>query len=171
MIALNLLEQHLAKASLLAMWMVMVIPWDMVVANYGQANKVYINDGDGTFVDSGQSLGSASSEDISLGDIDGDGDLDMVVANLGQANKVYTNDGDGTFVDSTQSLGGTASSRGITLDDIDGDGDLDMVVANDNFEANKVWLNNGTGTFEDSGQTLGSAWSQSITLGDIDGDR
>ena len=66
---------------------------DMVVANYG-ANKVYTNDGDGTFVDSGQPLGSLASQGVTLGDVDGDGDLDMVVANYG-ANKVYTNDGDG----------------------------------------------------------------------------
>ena len=67
--------------------------------------------------------------DITLGDIDGDGDLDMVVANYNQANKVYTNNGSGSFEDSTQTLG-SRNSMDITLGDIDGDGDLDMVVAN-----------------------------------------
>ena len=48
-----------------------------------------------------QSLGgTANSTGITLGDIDGDGDLDMVVANYFGANKVYTNDGSGSFEDS-----------------------------------------------------------------------
>ena len=118
--------------------------------------------------DTTQSLGSANSQAITLGDVDGDGDLDMVVANDG-ANKVYTNDGSGAFEDSTQSLG-SAWSQSITLGDIDGDGDLDMVVANFGG-ANKVYTNNGTGSFEDSDQSLGgTARSRGITLGDIDGD-
>ncbi|RKZ78144.1 MAG: hypothetical protein DRR19_26920 [Candidatus Parabeggiatoa sp. nov. 1] len=52
------------------------------------------------FIDSGQSLGSFSSTSVTLGDLDGDGDLDAWVANLSQANRVWLNDGSGTFTDS-----------------------------------------------------------------------
>ncbi len=76
---------------------------------------------------------------MSLGDVDGDGDLDAFVANLG-ANRVWLNQGSGTFTDSGQALG-NHSSRGVTLGDVDGDGDLDAFVAN--ADANRVWLNQG----------------------------
>jgi hypothetical protein len=60
----------------------------------------------GNFLDSGQSLGSSSSNDVTLGDVDGDGDLDAFVTNTsGEANRVWLNNGSGTFTDSSQSLG------------------------------------------------------------------
>jgi hypothetical protein len=67
---------------------------DAFVANiYSQANKVWVNDGDGTFSDFGQSLGSSDSFAVALGDVDGDGDLDAFVANIySQANKVWLHD-------------------------------------------------------------------------------
>jgi hypothetical protein len=123
----------------------------------------------GTFVDSGQSLGSNPSIDIKLGDVDGDGDLDAFVANVSyQANKVWLNDGNGTFTDSGQNLG-SSSSYGLVLGDMDGDGDIDAFVANFG-SANRVWLNDGNGFFTDSGQNLGSSNSYGIALGDIDCD-
>jgi hypothetical protein len=53
---------------------------DALVANYEQANRVWLNNGSGTFSDSGQSLGSSKSVGAALGDVDGDGDLDAFVA-------------------------------------------------------------------------------------------
>ena len=54
------------------------------------------------FVDSNQALGNSNSQDVSLGDLDGDGDLDAFVANWPQPNKIWLNDGNGTFTDSGQ---------------------------------------------------------------------
>ena len=142
---------------------------DAFVANYNQANRVWLNDGSGTFTDSSQSLGNSKSFGVTLGDVDGDGDLDAFVANRHQGNRVWLNDGSGTFTNSSQNLG-NSSSVGVTLGDVDGDGDLDAFVANLDQQANRVWLNDGSGTFTDSSQSLGSSKSRGITLGDVDGD-
>ena len=123
----------------------------------------------GTFMDSGQNLGSSDSFGVELGDVDGDGDIDAFVVNQGtQPNKVWINDGTGNFTDSGQSLG-NSESRGVKLRDLDGDGDLDAFVAN-NGQANKVWINDGAGNFTDSGQNLGGSRSFDVSLRDLDGD-
>ncbi len=113
-----------------------------------EPNKVWVNNGDGTFTDSGQLLGgNAYSEDVSLADLDGDGDLDAYIANsINQTNKLWLNDGSGNFTDSGQSLG-NSSSYGISLDDLDADGDIDAFVVN-HFVSSKVWLNNGNGDLQ-----------------------
>ena len=124
--------------------------------------------GTGVFADSGQSLGDHNSYGMSLGDVDGDGDLDAFVANYSQGNRVWLGDGSGNFTDSGQSLG-DHNSRSVTLGDVDGDGDLDAFVANFN-QGNRVWLNDGSGNFTDSGQSLGTHDSIAVSLGDVDGD-
>ena len=118
------------------------------------------------FVDSEQALGSSSSYDVALGDINEDGHLDAFVANNG-ANKVWLNLGDGSFRDSTRVFG-NSNSRGVALGDLDGDGALDAFIANSG--ANKVWMNNGRGLFDDSLQTLGGFDSTDVALGDLDSD-
>ena len=141
---------------------------DIVVANEAaQGNRIYVNDGSGTFTDFGQSLGTNDSQFVALGDVDDDGDLDMVVANFNQGNRVYNNNGSGLFTDSGQSLG-TNISHSIALGDVDDDGDLDMVVGNS--VGNRIYSNDGNGTFTDSGQSLGTNISHSVVLGDVDGD-
>ena len=54
---------------------------------------MWINDGSGTFTDSGQSLGSSDFADVELGDMDDDGDPDALIANWQQGNTVWINDG------------------------------------------------------------------------------
>lgn len=142
---------------------------DLVVANYNQANMIYLNTGSGVFNTSVALVGNRSSTDVALGDIDQDGDLDLIVANNNQANRVFNNDGSGTFSDTNQTLG-TSSSREISLIDLDADGDLDLVETNFN-QANNVYLNNGLGIFTlDTSLSLGSASSTGIALGDLDQD-
>ncbi|MFC1952598.1 FG-GAP-like repeat-containing protein [Chloroflexota bacterium] len=132
--------------------------------------------GYGGFTDSGQLLGSSSSRAVSLGDIDGDGDLDAFIANLDSivdeitdhSNKVWLNDGSGNFTNSGQFLGDSPST-GVSMGDVDSDGDLDAFVTN-HWQANKIWLNNGSGNFTDSGQSLSNSPDEDVSLGDIDGD-
>jgi hypothetical protein len=94
---------------------------DAFVVNWGNSNKVWLNDGSGTYADSGQGLGNLQSYEVDLGDVDGDGDLDAFTANAYQPNKVWLNDGTGNYTDSGQSLGSSLSYE-VDLGDVDGDG-------------------------------------------------
>jgi DNA/RNA endonuclease YhcR with UshA esterase domain len=121
---------------------------DLHVADYGAANVLYRNDGDGTFTDvtSSASVGYApSSLGTAWADYDGDGDLDLYVTNSHTANVLYQNDGDGTFTDvtSSTSVGHTGNSRAAAWADYDGDGDLDLYVTNQDDQANVLYQNNG----------------------------
>jgi uncharacterized repeat protein (TIGR01451 family) len=64
---------------------------DIFEGNYDQDNKVWLNNGEGVFSDSGQSLGNSYTEAIALGDVDGDGDLDAFLGNWAHMNTVWLN--------------------------------------------------------------------------------
>ena len=121
------------------------------------------------FIATNQSLGSANSDGVALGDLDGDGDLDMAVANGGSGgNKVYLNDGTANFSNPIQSLGENDSAA-VALGDLDGNGDLDIVVANTSFDDIKLYRNDGSANFIIA-QTYNTYSCISIALGDLDGD-
>ena len=145
---------------------------DAIVANWdNNPNAIWINDGTGSFTDSGQTLGNSdNSYSAALGDLDGDGDLDVMVANVNEPNTVWINDGNGNFNNTGQL--GNSGSVSVALGDIDGDGDLDAVFANGGIvsEPNTAWMNDGDGNFIDSGQAFGNGQSTSIGLADLDGD-
>lgn len=109
---------------------------DAYEAIYGAGDRVWLNNGSGTFTNSGQALGADGSNDVSLVDVDGDGDLDALVANNGTS-RLWANTGAGTFTDSGRTLG-TAATFGLDLGDVDGDGDEDVYFANDGPDT--VWL-------------------------------
>jgi hypothetical protein len=121
---------------------------DAVVANTGvQTETVWLNDGAGNFSahPTTPSFGMRDSEDVALGDLDGDTDLDAIVANYAEAETVWLNDGTGNFsAHPTTPSFGAGYSRDVALGDLDGDKDLDAVVANSANETETVWLNNGT---------------------------
>ncbi|SVE60176.1 uncharacterized protein METZ01_LOCUS513030, partial [marine metagenome] len=149
---------------------------DAYVANNNEGNRVWLNDGDGNYTDSGQDLKYSTSHDnsydVELGDVDGDGDLDAYVANYDQGNRLWLNDGDGNYTDSGQNLLYSSYDRSwdVDLADLDGDGDLDAFEANYN-QYNKVWLNNGSGTFTATSQNMDSGYySYDVDLADFDGD-
>jgi hypothetical protein len=108
---------------------------DAFEVTFGTGNRIWLNNGTGTFSDSGQLLGTDGGNGVELLDVDGDGDLDALVANTGP-NKLWLNSGNGTMTDSGQAMG-NETSYGVSVGDVDGDGDDDAFFANDG--PNSVW--------------------------------
>ncbi len=161
-------------------------------------SAVWINQGgaqggiEGQYLDSGQVLPlDLLGSEVSLGDLDSDGDLDAFVASSGtlldhddDKNFIWVNQGgdqlgtEGTFVDSGQDLG-NINSRDVALHDFDGDCDLDAFVVNsvigDTLFINQGGAQGGTeGAFLDSGQVIPgwftSVSDRAIVAGDFDQD-
>ena len=100
-----------------------------------QANVLYRNTGDGTFVDVTAEAGLQHNYGYGMGclaaDYDNDGDADLYLTNFGR-NQLYRNNGDGTFTDVTSHAGvGDGNwSVSASFGDFDLDGHLDLYVAN-----------------------------------------
>ena len=125
-------------------------------------SDVLLNNGDGHFTDTNQSLDIGYS--ASFGDVNGDGYLDIL------SNSLWLNDGTGHFTQSSQIIDPDNSYK--TLADVNDDGHLDIVVtgwSSASDSGGQVWLNDGTGVFTDTGQVIGTG-SYSITLADLDND-
>jgi hypothetical protein len=116
---------------------------DLFVANDGMLNQLWHNQGDGTFLDRGISMGCAVDQDgrkkagmgTAAADVDFDGDEDLLVVNLaGETDSFYRNDGT-HFSDRTPLSGLAGTSRpftrfGLGFADFDLDGLLDVYEAN-----------------------------------------
>ena len=63
----------------------------------GKSNRVYLNDGAGNLIDTGQRLGTDDTFGADAADVDGDGDIDVAAINLGQPIRLYANDGSGVL--------------------------------------------------------------------------
>ncbi len=146
---------------------------DLFVPSGGtSADKLFINQQDGTFVEQALAwdltalhYGSGSA----AGDFNGDGFMDLYVCSLGPAgtpaaghNKLYRNNGDGSFSDVAVAAGVNMPSVnydnfGAAWGDYDGDGALDLMVTAYAFGqgGNVLYHNNGDGTFSDVTAAVG----------------
>lgn len=161
---------------------------DIYVANDNLPNLLWVNQGDGSFVDDALMSGCAVSLDgvsessmgVDAGDFDNDGDEDIILAHLmNQTNTLYVNE-DGVMFSDTSTLSGLgATSIGMTgfgavWIDYDNDGDLDLSTANGAVMIvreqrtagstfpyamkNQLFRNDGEGTFVDVSQKAGVAF-------------
>lgn len=139
---------------------------DIVIGNSGAKgqNFLWINNTDnpGTFTDrTAENLPTINdaTQDIKLGDLDGDGDLDMMVGNEVPPNRLMINNGRGVFTEKPDQLELLVPlhTRESVLFDADGDGDLDILLANLTSNGGKrekdpqtrLLINNGKGIFKD----------------------
>ncbi|MCU0648380.1 MAG: VCBS repeat-containing protein [Gemmatimonadaceae bacterium] len=160
---------------------------DLVVGNEsGGANVLLLNDGRARFAPSTPALpvraAPEATRNVSLADIDADGDLDMAFANVIFANgnprpRLLRNAGGGRFEDVTDP-GLPASASGfidLEFGDIDSDGDADFVGTAFPSSALSVFLNDGRGLF--TAPPVGTfptpivVQGIEVEMGDVDGDR
>ena len=121
---------------------------DILLANDTQPNKLYANQKNGTFKETGVSAGIAFSEDgiaragmgVDAGDYDRSGKQSIIISNFAnQMISLYHNEGNGLFVDEApRSEVGRKSllslGFGCFFFDYDNDGWLDILVANGHIE-------------------------------------
>ena len=122
---------------------------DLFVANsshagFNPADKVWLNDGEGRFADSGQALGSYYSMCAVLADFDGDGDLDAFTGSWLAGPRFWLNGGTGRFADSQSRLD-SFNVQAAACADFDGDGRVDVFTVANTWRGGdgrpRLWLN------------------------------
>ena len=162
---------------------------DLFVANDHGPDKLYQNNGDGTFEDVSEQSGIVTlirgkptgAMGLCVGDYDNDQDLDLFVTNYDE-DLLWRNNGDGTFTNVAEEVGVANTGVGwyASFIDFDNDGFRDLYVVNgevDNSQKtnlNRLYHNNRDGTFVDVAEALGvtsNAVARGATSGDFDNDR
>ena len=127
-------------------------------------NRLYRNNGDGTFTDVTEVAGVGDKSygvGCCVGDYDNDGHPDLYVTNFGP-NRLYRNNGDGTFTDVADQANVADARWGAScaFADYDNDGHLDLYVTNYiqyQLNKNKVCKNKGVRTYCNPQEYVGEA--------------
>ena len=149
-------------------------------------DRLYRNDGDGTFTDvsaeSGLNAAYGTGLGISSADFDGDGLPDLFVANDMMVNQLWLNQGGLRFRDeaafrgvAVDSHGLAKSGMGVAAADADDDGDTDLLVVNLAEQTDSFYRNDGD-WFADATEAMGLATTSrrytrfGVVMADFDND-
>jgi len=152
-------------------------------------NKLYRNNGDGTFADVTEQVGldmplhpqfGALAGGMAAGDFNDDRWPDLYVAVGLAPNRLFLSDGHGRFVDATTGdIADPGDAFGVAVGDIDNDGDLDLFQAAGGLAEledlrSLMLMNLGKGEFLDITEGVGLSemvtYCVNPTLADIDND-
>ncbi len=135
----------------------------------GEADKLFHNNGDGTFTDVSAKAG-VGDKNTYFGlaslfiDVNGDGKPDLLVADDSTPNYLYLNKGDGTFEDASYASGYAlnesgreTASMGIAAGDYLHNGRVDLFNTTFSDDYKPLYHNDGDGNFTDVSYQLGIA--------------
>jgi enediyne biosynthesis protein E4 len=135
----------------------------------GAPDKLYHNNGDGTFTDVSKQAGVDDPENrfgltAIWEDFDQDGHLDLFVANDGQPNYLYRSDGKGHFTDIAFAAGAAVdqngleqANMGVALGDYLHNGRNSIAISHFNNEYATLFSNDGNMNFTDAAHSSGIA--------------
>ena len=163
---------------------------DLFVAGWrrgSDSNRLYRNNGDGTFTDVTEDAGIDAIDARGFGpcwtDLDDDLDPDLLlIADFGTT-QVWRNEGDGTFTESRSEYGislGDSQAMGTTVADVNNDGLLDWYVTaiydddgNGRGLGNQLFMAQPDGRFVEASAEMGVAdggWGWGTVAVDLDHD-
>ncbi|GAB4188917.1 MAG: CRTAC1 family protein [Wenzhouxiangellaceae bacterium] len=154
---------------------------DLAIAGWNDTatgNRLYRNNGDGTFSDVTSSAGLANLSGTNgfaprFVDMDGDRYPELIWIGDFSTGHYYINNGDGTFSDGTaaSNTNTDGTEMGMAVADWDEDGDFDFYVTTIN--TNNLYINQGNHTYSNQASSAGvvnTGWGWATTAVDFNND-
>lgn len=147
-----------------------------LTASNATSTRIYRNDGNNAFADSGIALQNVFASDAAWGDFNRDGYPDIALTGQTAASggtsvtRLYRNGGNGAFVDTNVAFG-VFGAGSLGWGDYNRDGYPDLAISGrDQTEKSVIFRNNGNGTFSDIAAGLYGVMYGTLAWGDYDAD-